>query len=143
MPEVINSLMDELDGIGWKYQPPQVYPDGNTVLRSGVNGKNAQYTITMVFDEKGHTVCLRVFDLIPTPDEKRFQLLELINTLNRDYRWARFFLSQDSRLQVQVDHLTDGDRCAQEIVELIMRLIRIIDDVYPRFMRIIWGGEGE
>ena len=143
MPEVLNSFMDELDRIKWKYQPPQVYDDGNTVLRCGISGKDAQYTLTFVFDENGHTVCIRVFDLINVPDSKRFQMLELINTLNRDYRWTRFFLSKDSKMQVQIDHMIDGGKGPQHMVELMIRLMRIVDDIYPRLMKLIWGGEEE
>ena len=132
-------FMSACDSAGLKYRESRDLDDGGSLVVCGVNGKNnARYDVLFVFDKDGHSVSLRVFGLLTFPEEKWAAMLDAANELNGTYRWLKFFTKED-RVNVQCDAVISDDTSGKVCVELLVRTMRIVDEAYPRFMRVLWG----
>ncbi len=66
-------------------------------------------------------------------------MLELLNEVMDNYRWLKLYLDSDSEVTSQVDAIVD-DRIAGIVgAELILRTVNILDNIYPRIMKIMWS----
>ena len=132
-------FMSACDSAGLKYRESRDLDDGGSLVVCGVNGKNnARYDVLFVFDKDGHSVSLRVFGLLTFPEEKWAAMLDAANELNGTYRWLKFFTKED-RVNVQCDAVISDDTSGKVCVELLVRTMRIVDEAYPSFMRVLWG----
>ena len=132
-------FMSECDRMGLKYRDSRDLNDGSSLVACGVQGKNnARYDVRYIFDKDGHSVSLRVFGLVIFPEEKWAGMLDAVNEVNGTYRWLKFF-TKDDRVNVQGDAIINDDTSGKICVELLVRTMKIVDDVYPRFMRVLWG----
>lgn len=61
--------------------------------------------------------------------------------MNAGYRWVKFFINKEENVNVQTDAVISSENSGKITVELMTRSFRIIDESYPRFMHVIWGGE--
>ncbi len=131
-------FMSECDRAGIKYRDSRDLDNGGSLVVCGVNGQNnARYDVLFLFDPDGKGVSPRVPGILTFPEEKRPQFLELVNELNGKYRWVKFSL-REGRVNVQADASITDDTSGRVCVELFLRIIKIIDDVYPEFMRTLW-----
>ncbi len=132
-------FMSECDSAGLKYRDSRDLDDGNSLVVCGVSGKNnARYDVLFIFDKDGHSVSLRVFGLVTSPEEKWAAMLDAVNSVNATYRWLKFFM-KDDRVNVQCDAIISDETSGKVCVELLVRTMRIVDEAYPRFMRVLWG----
>lgn len=72
----------------------------------------------------------------PLKEEK---YLELINELNLSYRFGKFILNQDN---VQLSYSLSFDNyqeVSSEILDFAISLLRTVNDVYPKFMKLQWA----
>ena len=132
-------FMSECDRVGLKYRDCRDLDNGESVVVCGVNGKNnARYDVIYIFDKDGHAVSLRVFGLVQFPDEKYGAILDVANSINAGYRWLKFYAG-DGKINVQCDAIISDETSGAICVELFVRTMRIIDDVYPKFMHLLWA----
>lgn len=132
-------FMSECDRVGLKYRDSRDLEGGQSVVVCGVNGKNnARYDILFIFDQDGRAVSLRVFGLVNFPEEKTEAVMDLANDLNAHYRWLKFFVDE-SKVNAQCDAIINDETSGRICVELMLRTMRIVDDIYPRFMHVLWG----
>lgn len=139
MLDTTAAFLEELNRINWKYRAPQELENGKNVVSCGINGKSSHYDMHFFFDEDNHSVCVRVFELLRVPIDKKFQVMELINQLNTNYRWVKFFVNKEENVNVQMDAVISKETSGKIVVELMSRAFKIIDEVYPQFMRTIWS----
>lgn len=139
MLDTAKTFIQELERINWKYRPPQELENGKVAVSCGINGKSSHYDMHFFFDEDNHSVCIRVFELTRVPVDKKFQVMELINQLNAGYRWVKFFTNNEDNVNVQVDAVVNAENSGKITVELMARTFKIIDEIYPRFMKAIWS----
>ena len=57
------------------------------------------------------------------------------NEMNQKYRWVKFYLDKDQDLTVSADAILDINSAGKECLELVLRLVHIIDESYVDFMR--------
>ncbi len=132
-------FMSECDSAGLKYRDSRDLDDGNSLVVCGVSGKNnARYDVLFIFDKDGHSVSLRVFGLVTSSEEKWAAMLDAVNSVNATYRWLKFFM-KDDRVNVQCDAIISDETSGKVCVELLVRTMRIVDEAYPSFMRVLWG----
>ena len=132
-------FMSECDRVGLKYRDSRDLENGQSIVVCGVSGKNnARYDVVLMFGKEGHDVMLRVTGLVTFPEDKWGPMLELVNELNGGYRWLKLDVKPD-RLDAQCDAIISEETSGRICVELLLRTMRIIDDVYPRFMHVLWG----
>ena len=132
-------FMSECDRVGLKYRDSRDMDNGESLVVCGVNGKNnARYDVLFIFDKDGHSVSLRIFGLIAFPEEKWAAILDIANELNGFYRWLKFYVKED-KVNVQHDAVISEETSGPICVELLLRTMKIIDDVYPKFMHVLWA----
>ncbi len=139
MLETAEKFMEELNSRDWKIRVADETEDGKSHLLLGVTGEKAQVEIHFFFDQDGRSVSIRVFKLFVAPIDKRLEVMDAMNEANLDFRWVKFFLDKDNWMNVQADAVIDSENSGRVCFELMMRTVNIIDDVYPKFMRVIWA----
>lgn len=132
-------FMSECDRVGLKYRDSRDLEDGNSLVVCGVDGKNnARYNVFFLFDKDQRAVSVRVPGLLQFEAEKEDEMRILSNDLNGTYRWLKFF-TRDGKVNVQVDAIVAEETADRICVELLLRTMKIIDDIYPRFMHALWS----
>jgi len=80
------------------------------------------------FRNNNHTVSLRIWDILTASAGKNYVLTNL-NSLNYDYKYAKFVLDeQDNTVQAEMDMYVDQDHCAECVYDAMHILLEIIDD---------------
>lgn len=97
------------------------------------------YRIRFISKDNDNDVAVRVFGLTNVDDAQRAKVLPFLNEMNAQYRFIRFVLDKDNDVNIEYDYLVDCPDPAASARELIIRIVRIIDDVYPQLMRAIWA----
>lgn len=134
------AFMAECDRAQIKYRNTQEVENGASVVLCGFTGKqNNRYDVAVIFDANEHMAGLRVFKLCLAPEEKREQVLAALNRINTNYRWTKFTLHDDGDVNAEIDAIIDQSTVGRTMVELMLRMVKIIDDVYPDIMRAVWG----
>ena len=139
MLKTAEKFLAEMDRLGLKYKEANDLPDGKTVVTVGWEREMTQYDVSLFFFEDGKSLTLRIFRLFTVPVDKRLDILEQMNTFNRDYRWVKFFVDKENRASLQIDAIADEETSGKIPLELMLRTNTIIDSTYPAFMHIIWG----
>lgn len=94
----------------------------------------------LFFDEDGEPILqARSWEVAKFKESKRAAAIDLCNTLNREYRWVRFTLDDDGDINVVADCYMTKESAGPITYNIVSRMVNIIDDVYPRFMKALWG----
>ncbi len=112
---------------------------GEDLVRVTYNGEK-QKTIPVVvsFDKDGgNLVSFHCWD-IASFKEKPADGLVACNFLNSKYRWVKFYITDKSDAVCSNDALLDED-CGAECLQLVLRMVDIIDDAYPVFMKALYS----
>ena len=73
--------------------------------------------------------------IVSFPEEKTLNALLLVNKLNNQFRWTKFYLDDDGDITIRMDAIVSDESAGEEIWELIIRMSRIIDEAYPEMMK--------
>ena len=71
--------------------------------------------------------------------DKYGKALVVCNSMNDKFRWAKFFLNSDKDVVVQEDAVVEEATAGEELFELIVRMLNIMDEAYPEFMKARWA----
>ncbi len=64
---------------------------------------------------------------------------QVCNALNADYRWVKFYVDNDSDICATLDATLDLVSSGEECVELLGRIVSIIDEAYPQIAKARWA----
>ncbi len=132
-------FMSECDRVGLRYRESRDLEDGGSLVICGVEGKNnARYNVLFLFDPNQRAVSLRVPALLQFGPEKAAEMTGVCNENNGAYRWLKFF-TKDNRVWAQADAIITEDNADRVCMELMLRTMKIIDEVYPKYMRALWS----
>ncbi len=131
------AFMETLDEKEFKYSTEELESD--TVVTVGFDMKNTSLRVRIFFDDDNKHVALRCFGFVKVTQEQFADALITCNKCNQDYRWVRFVIDDDLDVNAYDDAVTNPDAVGEEIVELMTRMLTIVDDCYPVFMKSIWG----
>lgn len=138
MLQTTTDFLETLKKNEWKYKDLQELDNGNDRVCCGVNGKLTTVDFNFFFDKDGHAFTMRIFRLFTVPIDKKLQLMEVMNTVNKDYRWIKFFIDNECWMNVQADAIINSENAGAVGMELMIRTMQIIDETYPKFMHEIW-----
>ena len=139
MLENAERFVTEMTKVGLKYREPQDLPNGSTAIACGINGRCNVYEVVFFFDADGHSMSVRVFNLVKVPVDRQLPVIELLNSLNAQYRWIKFYVNPQNDVNIQADAIISSETSGPIAVELLFRIIKIIDDTYPRIMKAVWS----
>ena len=113
----------------------------DSVLRVGFNADNKdQIEVIVIFDENDRTVALRSFHYVKYPDAKLDAMYRVCSQLNNSFRWVKFYVNEeDNSITMADDAVVQIESCGEEISELVLRMVSIGDDAYPKFMQAIYA----
>ena len=96
--------------------------------------------VFVFFDADGEPpVSFKCWEIANFKDEKMAGGVIACNQLNKEYRWVKFYLDDDSDVVAQIDAYVDEETCGSECASLVKRMVNIVDEGYPTFMRAMWA----
>lgn len=140
MYKAIKLITEELDRAQLKYRAEET--EKLSVIRVGMNNKvGGDEVYYFVADNDRNDVVLRSGTIASIPEEKMDEALEIVNNLNNRFRYARFVIDKDRDVVVQADVPTESTdaEVGPIAVELMVRLSKMYDEVYPQLMKCVWG----
>ncbi len=129
--------MDALDAQGVKYTYDEREDD--VVVSCGFNMDNAPVRVSLFIDNDNTHVALRCFGFVKVAKDKYANALIACNQCNMEYRWVKFVIDDDMDINAQDDAVTSPETAGTELFELMHRMLSIVDDCYPVFMKSIWA----
>ena len=131
------AFTDFLDSKGLKYQDVN---ERTVKLTWESKVSAAGLRVVVYFAEENrnnaHFICN---GFCSVPDEKQVDLMVVCNALNKQYRWFKFYVDDDGDVMVEDDAILSMDNVGDECLELIVRMVNVVDEVYPVFMKAIWA----
>lgn len=118
-----------------------IYKDGNEdVLSVTYSGEQlSEIRILIAFDTEDAKAEFSCFSIGKFDEEQFPKGLIACNSCNARYRWAKFYIDDENYVGVRADAILDEDSCGEECLELIIRLVNIVDEAYPVFMKARWA----
>lgn len=104
-------------------------------------GSNCSVRIRFINSDDDNDVKVLTENFAKFPESKRIKGLELINDLNRNYKYIKFSIDDDGDLCAQYDLPVSAadENLGSIVIEIAMRCAKIVDDSYPKIMQSIWG----
>ena len=109
--------------------------DGDTIVDFPYQGKVTKLIFSGT--TTNYMSLYLVFERIP--DEKFADAVFVCNELNARFKWATFYVDSDKDIVIHDDAILSVETAADETLELLVRLIRIGDDVKPIIMRTLYA----
>ena len=124
-----------LDQKGVKYREPK-----DELLAVTYKGNNmSEITIIIDFQNEGNRAQFVCFSF-RTFDKNQFAKgLIACNACNTKYRWVKYYINDSNQVVVQADAILDEANAGEEVFELIQRMVAIMDETYPVFMKARWS----
>lgn len=135
--ERVKSFFDE-KGIKYTYFEPDEKSGEVLKVTFGADNKES-ISILFFFDADGDSVNVKSFSIAKVAEGKLMEMYTLINELNYEYRWIKFYLDKDNEVAASGDAIINEETAGDECMEIVLRYVNIIDEVYPRLMKVIWG----
>ena len=109
--------------------------DGDSVVEFPYKGKVAK----MFFcgDDGGYFSLYLVYEHVP--EEKLADVIFLCNELNAQYKWVTFYVDKDGDVVLHDDAILTASNAAEEAFELLVRTLKIGEDVKPAIMKAIYA----
>ncbi len=127
--------MDYMDENGIKYSDVDDF-----VVRVAYTGDNLKsIPVHVFFDKTGDSVINMVCFEIANFKSNTAAGLIACNEMNSKYRWVKFYIDNDGDLFCSLDAYIDEDTCGEECRNLVGRIVNIVDEAYPVFMRALWA----
>lgn len=101
--------------------------------------KGGTVDLYVQFDESGKHVHLQGINFIKVPEEKYTDIYPAINQANDTFKNVKFILKEQyGQIIAKDDGVIDLETCGEETFELIIVMIKVIQDAYPALMKAIW-----
>ena len=116
--------------------------DDGKALRIGMGGmKNLQQTeVYVIFDDDDHSAAIRIFGFTQVAPEKYPVMYKVCSEMNKKFRWVKFYVNKDrNSINAEDDAKFEPETCGAEIFELVIRMLQIVDEAYPEFMKALWA----
>jgi len=109
--------------------------DGDSIVEFPYQGKLAK----MFFcGEKGTYLSMyMVYERVP--EDKTTEAIFACNELNCQYKWITFYVDRDNDVIFHDDAILSVDDAGEEAFELLVRMMKIGDDVKPQLMKAIYA----
>ncbi len=110
------------------------------ILRAGFSFEGGNMMIFLHFDQEDKHVHLEGLDFIKVPENKYDAMYKVLNQCNDKYVHVKFVLDTDEgQIYARDDDLITLDSCGPECMELAVRMVQIVADAYPIFMKALWA----
>lgn len=112
--------------------------DGSTLFGLEMSHKGMDCDLKIIMDEE--EVKIRVFGIANvTEGDVLGKTLIACNTLNNQYKWAKFCIDKDGDVNIHADAMIYEGTGAEECFELMTSVLAIFFKAYPVLMKAVWG----
>ena len=137
MPVPIRDVKKAFDNAGIKCLSAQFGDQWE--VHAGVNGKAVTYTMKYICKTSDNNgLGLRIFNLIQVPAAKRGEILALLSQFQSRYRFWRLNLDSGNNVNVEYDFPPATSGHGKMAVELFIRTMKMIDDIYSDLAQCTW-----
>lgn len=114
--------------------------DSSSMVVCGINGKYITYKIQFISRDDDNDVAIRAFDLVKFPEEKREDMIHFAHECTAKFRYAKFVANlNDNTMQLEYDMPVTCTNPGDIAVEMLLRIMRMLDDVGADMMRRVWA----
>jgi len=89
-----------------------------------------------VIAEADHTMTIRIADLAKFTDGQLGSVLELCNTMNRNTRWAKHYISEDCEIIIEDNEVTNESMTADNIFAMVGRNMQAAGNVFSELKKL-------
>lgn len=136
--ELIKQEMDRQD---MKYSVEEF--DDRSIIFAGFGIDNGpSVRVQFVSQDNDNDVAIRLYGLVNSVAESKVEKMqEVVNECNCQYRYLKFTMDKDRDVNIEYDIplRADDETVGAMACEIFIRIMKVADDAYPKFMRIIWG----
>lgn len=108
------------------------------IIQQGKNMQNVRIVVGFG-DGTSNRPWFKCFDLGRFADDKYAAGLIACNNANKQYRWLRFYIDEENDVVAAADAIVSEESVFDEVIELIIRMMQIVDNLYPSFMKARWA----
>lgn len=116
----------------------EVGNSSNVWLQFGIKN-GGSYKIRFISHDDDNDVSVRIYELLSVEEDQYAAILKAINKLNSKYRYVKFVLDKDGDINVEYDYLMRCPDPAASAMELVIRIVKIVDESYPELMRALFA----
>lgn len=110
------------------------------LLKIGWDIKDTSIDIFFKFDDSDTHVHIEGINFIKVPEDKYEIMYKVLNDCNYMYTHVKFALdTEQGQIVAMDDAVIQLDSCGEECFELMLRMLQIVEDAYPKFMKAIWA----
>lgn len=111
------------------------------LLRIGWNFEGSSIDIFFKFeDDDAHVHLEGINFLNKIPTDKYDAMFRVLNEVNDSYKLVKFALdTEEGTISARDDAVIQLDSCGEECFELMIRMVQIVEDAYPKFMKALWA----
>lgn len=118
--------------------------DTMSFVEAGFNGKVVKGVVMRFFSSsENNDIAVRVnnFGGGTVPDDRRADVMEVLNALNCRFRFVKFCITSSGTISVEYDlgQSTPPEALGEMCREVFIRYIQICDEAYPEVMKALWG----
>lgn len=141
MFKAIRLIMQEMDKVNMHYNVEDM--EDVNILSAGYGIENGStITIKVFSQDDDNDVAVRVYGILHNVAEERLpKIMKVINQCNQKFRYFKFVMNDDNDVSVEYDFPVEASdyTLGQEVVEILMRMMHVLDECYPVLMRAIWS----
>lgn len=127
-------FIDELESRNLNFEKHEL-KDGDCVVSVPYKGKDL---MCFFAGEDGKYLSLYLqFENVP--EDKVSEALVACNELNREYKWVTFYVEKNNDIVLHDDALLCEETAAAEAFELMVRMLKIMDEIKPVIMKAIYA----
>lgn len=110
------------------------------LLRLGWEIEGGSMDVFFDFDESDTHVHLEGLNFIKVPENKYDAMYKVLNECNDNYSHIKFVLdTEHGQINARDDAVIQLDSCGEECFELMIRMVKVVEDAFPKFMKAIWS----
>lgn len=110
------------------------------LIAGGYGFDGGSMKIFFHFDETDSHVHLEGVDFVQVPENKYDNMYKILNECNDQYTHVKFVLdTEHGQINARDDDVIQLDSCGPECFELMIRMVRVVEDAYPKFMKAMWA----
>lgn len=109
--------------------------DGDSVVEFPYRGKVAKMFFTG--EDGGYFSIYVVYERVP--EDKIAEAVFACNELNCRYKWVTFYVDRDGDVVLHDDAILSTSDADEEAFELLVRILKIGDEVRPTLMKAIYA----
>ena len=107
----------------------------NSVIEFPYDGKIAR--LFFCGDKGTYLSVYLVYESVPK--EKTVDVILTCNDLNAQYKWITFYVDRDNDVILHDDAILTPETACEEAFELLVRMLKISDEVKPVIMKAIYA----